>query len=109
MARNIKRTDDIGRLTGLVIFIWFILLTMMGNLFGQLGLGLLLLIGGIWTLARSGQVWKQYKADWKKLPKSQKSKWNEPKDVYYYFNMVVLVPLAIALGLALIFVSYINW
>ncbi len=107
MARTIKRTDDIGRLTALVIFIWFLLLTFMGNLFGQLGLGVLLLVGGIWTLARSKSVWAQYKADWKKLPKSQKTVWNEPKDVYYYFNVMVLVPLAIALGLALVITPYV--
>ncbi|MFO0955146.1 MAG: hypothetical protein U0526_01250 [Candidatus Saccharibacteria bacterium] len=108
MARKIQRTDDWGRLAALVIFVWFLLLTFMGNMFGQLGLGVLLIVGGIWTLARSKAIWTQYRADWKKLPKSQKTIWNEPKEVYYYFNMVVLVPLAIAMGLALVVTPYIN-
>jgi hypothetical protein len=106
MARKIKRSDDWGRLIGLVIFLWFFALTYLGNLFGQLGLGMLLSVGGIWTLARSKEVWNSYKADWNKLPKSQKTTWNEPKDVYYYINLLVLIPMAIALGLALIFLSY---
>ena len=106
MARTIKRKDDWGRLVGLVIFLWFLILTYLGTLFGQLGLGLLLFVGGIWTLARSKDVWETYRADWKKLPKSQKTQWNEPKELYYYINMLVLIPLSIALGLALIILSY---
>ncbi|MDQ5944445.1 MAG: hypothetical protein QG658_513 [Patescibacteria group bacterium] len=106
MARKLKRKDDWGRLVGLVIFLWFLILTSMGNLFGQLGLGMLLFVGGIWTLARSKNVWEEYRADWKKLPKSQRTQWNEPKEVYYYINLLVLIPLSIALGLALIFLSF---
>ncbi len=108
MARKIKRSDDMGRMAMLIIFLWFVLLTLLGNKFGQLGLGVILLVGGIWTLARSKQVWTDYKAAWKKLPKSQRSQWNEPKDIYYYINVVVLIPLAIVLGLALIFISYLT-
>lgn len=106
MARKIKRSDDLGRLIGLVIFLWFLILTYMGNLFGQLGLGMLLFVGGIWTLARSRTTWDNYRADWKRLPKSQKTQWNEPKEIYYYINLLVLIPLAIVLGLVLIFLSY---
>jgi hypothetical protein len=106
MARKIKRSDDWGRLVGLVIFLWFLALTYLGNLFGQLGLGMLLCVGGIWALARNKDVWTTYKADWKKLPKAQKTIWNEPRDLYYYINLLFLIPLAIAIGLALIFLSY---
>lgn len=106
MARNIKRKDSWGRMVGLVIFLWFLVLTYMGSLFGQLGLGMVLFVGGIWSLARSKDVWQNYKADWKKLPKAQKNSWNEPKEIYYYVNLLIFIPLAIALGLALIFLSY---
>lgn len=106
MKRNIKRKDSWGRVVGLVIFLWFLVLTSIGNLFGQLGLGMSLFVGGIWTLARSKDVWQDYQANWKKLPKSQKSLWNEPREVYYYLNLLILIPLAIVLGLALIFLSY---
>lgn len=107
MARNIKRSDDMGRLAMLVVFIWFVLLTLIGNQFGQLGLGVLLTVGGIWTLARSKQVWAEYKAAWNKLPKKQKTQWNQPKKIYYYINVIFLIPLSIAMGVALIFTSFV--
>lgn len=101
-----KSSTNLTRLVWLIIFLWFALLTAQGNKFGQLGLGVLLLVGGILGLASSKQVWEKYKKDWKKLPAKKKSVWNEPKPSYYYFNILFLLPLAIVLGLCLILASY---
>ncbi len=106
MARRTYGTNDITGLVAMVIIIWLATLTGIGNLFGQLGLGVILVVGGVWALARSKSVWNDYVKDWKKLPAAKKNQWNEPKAMYYYFNVVVIIPLAIVLGLSLIFLGY---
>lgn len=108
MATNIKSTTDVfGKLAILTIVLWQLALTSMGNLFGQLGLGVVLLVAGIWTLARSKDVWNSYVANWKKLPKSKRNnEWIRPRRRYYYLNVLIIVPLSIVLGIALIATAY---
>jgi len=89
-----------------IVFVWLMLLTYMGNLFGQLGLGVSLVVVGIWTLAQSRSIWDEYSKAWRKLPKSKRNRWNEPKTSYYYFNLVAITPLMIVLGLVLILLAY---
>lgn len=111
MAKKINPSNDIiSKLAILTVVVWLIFLTYIGNLFGQLGLGVLLVVAGIWTLARSKEVWNGYVASWKKLPKKQReNEWTRPRRRYYYMNVLVLVPLAITLGLALIVSAYIYY
>ena len=90
----------------LIVFIWLMMLTYMGNLFGQLGLGVSLVVAGIWTLARSKSIWEEYRKAWKKLPKAKKNVWNEPKESYYYLNMIIIMPMLIVNGLLLILLAY---
>lgn len=108
MAKPSPTTDIISKLTILTIVLWLLFLTYVGNLFGQLGLGVLLIVAGIWSLARSKDVWNVYVARWKKLPKRQReNSWTRPRRRYFYFNVLFLVPLSIGLGLALIVSAYI--
>lgn len=110
MARfNSKNPNHLTALMLVIIFVWFMLLTILGNVFGQMGLGVMLLVGGIWTLVRSKQIWANYKAAWKKLPQRQRKSWNQPRIIYYYFNVLVLIPLAIALGLTLLIIAYVSF
>lgn len=108
MTRLRNKIDSAMQLTWLVILAWFGLLTFQGNGFGQLGLGVLLLVGGIWSLAKSREVWNSYTSAWKKLPKSKRNAWNEPKEIYYLINVLLLIPLAIVLGLCLILLAYLT-
>ena len=106
MAKVRTNTDLFSKMVISIIIFWLIALTYMGNLFGQMGLGALLIVSGIWTLARSKEVWNNYVMAWKKLPKNQKSEWNRPRRRYYYINLLILVPLSIGLGIALVTLSY---
>lgn len=108
MASKNTSNMNLTRLMMFIIFVWFLILTFLGNLFGQLGLGLTLLVGGIWALARSKETWQKYQADWKKLPVKQRNVWNTPKKSYFYFNVLFLIPFAIALGMLLIFMAYMG-
>ena len=110
MARfNSKNPNHLTGLMLIIIFVWFILLTILGNIFGQLGLGVMLLVGGVWTLARSKQIWVNYQAAWKKLPARARKSWNQPRAIYYYINIFILIPLSIVLGIALIVLAYIRF
>ena len=106
MARLRNRKDLTAQLAWLVIVVWFAMLTLQKNTFGQLGLGILLLVGGIWGLARSRETWNSYLAEYKKLPKAKRSVWNAPRRRYYYLNVIILLPAAIALGICLIVLAY---
>lgn len=106
MAKTTGTSDILIKLALLVVLVWLLMLTYSGNLFGQLGLGVLLVVTGIWTLARSKETWNKYLASWKKLPKNKRNEWLRPRRRYYYINVVILVPLAIGVGLALIASAY---
>lgn len=106
MARSRTRKDLSLKFVWTIILVWFALLAFQDNSFGQLGLGVLLLVGGIWGLARGKETWASYVKDYKKLPAARRNQWNQPRLRYYYFNMVVLMPLAIVLGLSLILLAY---
>lgn len=108
MARLRSRKDMTFQFAWLVIVMWFSFLLFQGNTFGQLGLGVVLLVGGIWSLARSKEIWNSYLKAYKKLPAAKRNKWNAPRRRYYYLNMVVILPASIALGLVLIVLAYIS-
>lgn len=108
MARLRSNKDMTLQLSWLVIVVWFTLLMLQKNTFGQLGLGIVLLVGGIWALARSQEIWSAYLKSYKKLPAAKRTVWNAPRRRYYYLNVVVILPASIALGLVLIVLSYIS-
>ncbi len=108
MARLRSNKDMTFQLSWLVIVVWFTLLLLQKNTFGQLGLGIVLLVGGIWGLARSQEIWNNYIKAYKKLPATKRNIWNAPRRRYYYLNVILILPAAIALGLVLIVLSYIS-
>lgn len=105
LSKALRTGNLISELGILIVFIWLLLLTYYGNLFGQLGLGMSLIVTGIWTVAQSRTIWDTYLKSWKRRPKTQRSVWNKPLKVYYYINLVVVLPLMIALGISLIYLA----
>jgi len=95
-----------GDLVVITVLLGLLLATYFGSVLAQVGLGVSLAGIGVWTLVKSKSIWASYKKSWKRRPKSQKSIWNEPKDVYYYFNMVFIIPMLIGLGVGLILLAY---
>ena len=67
--------------------------------FGILGLGALMLFGGIWMMVSAKSVYEQSKKAYKKLPKSKQKTWNKPSPAYYYFNLFVIIPAMITIGI----------
>lgn len=106
MAKTTNTSDALIKLALFVVLVWLLILTYRGSIFGQLGLGVLLVVAGIWTLARSKETWNKYVASWKKVPQKKRSAWLRPRRRYYYISVVLLVPLSIGLGVALIASAY---
>lgn len=105
LSKAIRSGNVITQIALAVIFVWLLSLTYQGSMFGQLGLGSILIVVGIWTIARSQDIWATYLRDWKRLPIARRSVWNKPYRFYYYFNLLLVLPVMIALGIALIYLS----
>ncbi|MBP9826918.1 hypothetical protein KBC99_00385 [Candidatus Saccharibacteria bacterium] len=101
-----RKSDSNTQMFGFLLVALLIILTVYGQLVAQLGLAVVLMVGSIWGLARSKQTWVAYVAHWKKLPKSKKNFWNEPQPLYYYFNVIFLLPMLFVLGMALLILAY---
>lgn len=105
LSKALRTGNLISELGILIVFVWLLALTYMGNLFGQLGLGASLIVVGVWTIAQSKQIWATYLRDWKRRPKKHRSIWNQPLRFYYYFNLIFVLPAMIALGISLIYLA----
>ncbi len=105
LSKALRTGNLISELGILTIFLWLLILTYFGNLFGQLGLGAGMIVTGIWTIVQSRSIWDTYVRSWKRRPKSQRSVWNKPLKIYYYFNLIFVLPLMIALGISLIYLA----
>ncbi len=83
----------------LAFLAWFTMLAFMHIPFGILGLGVLMLFGGVWLMASAKGIFENAKKAYKKLPKSKQTKWNKPTSAYYYFNLFVIIPAMITIGI----------
>lgn len=88
-----------------IAFLWLLWETWQAEIFGLVGLGTFLIVLSVWSIVRSKQIRKNYRAHYAKRKKSQKSFWTEPKDIYYYLHLFVIAPVMIGTGFGLIWLA----
>lgn len=64
----------------------------------MVGLGTVAIIFAVLVEVNSAYIWNNYTKAYKKLPKSKRNMFNEPKELYRQLNMFVVWPLVIGLG-----------
>ncbi len=90
----------------LAFLAWFAMLAAMNIPFGVLGLGCLLLLSGVWLMFSAKPIYEQAKKNYKKLPKRKQNSWNKPTPAYYYFNLFVIVPAMITIGILCFYMAW---
>ena len=100
-----KQSQTYIRVAGLLLFLWLLYETSRAQEFGVVGLGTLLIVAALWSVFRSKRIWKDYRARYRVRKKNQKSIWTEPKEIYFYLHLFVVVPLMIATGLILLWTA----
>jgi len=69
--------------------------------------GLLMALLGGWLVAWAPAIWREYQVSYKKLPKAQRTMWNEPSKIYFQVNRYVIAPMLTVLGLLLIWLAFV--
>ena len=100
------RKNSLTSLGLLFVFIALAIMSLTGRSYAILSLGLLLVYVSSWVLVYSPRVWRDYNANYNKLPKKKRNIFNEPKQIYYVINRYIFMPFGFALGSLLIYLSW---
>jgi len=76
-----------------------------GQVIGIVGLGTLLIVLSLWSVFRSKKIWKDYRAKYRVRKKAEKSIWTEPRELYFYLHLFLVVPLMLGTGLVLLWLA----
>ena len=68
--------------------------------------GLVIFLGG-WLIALAPAIWHDYDRKYKRLPRTQRTIWNQPSRAYYLANRWIIAPMLIVLGVLLIWLAII--
>lgn len=97
-----KKYAFYAKITAGLVFLWLMWESWQADIVGLVGLGTFLIVLATWSIVRSKQIRKDYRAHYAKRKKSQRSFWTEPKDIYYYLHLFVIAPIMIGFGFGLI-------
>jgi hypothetical protein len=93
-----------GLFLGLLLF--FVILGQSKPVVGLVGLGTVLLVAGALVEFNRTRIWENYKKTYKKNKKLA-GFWNQPSDVYYMINVVLLWPFIMFIGFVCLWASYV--
>lgn len=72
---------------------------------GLAGLGAIMILGSLQILANHKAIWHDYVATYRKSSSAVLNKLQEPKPLYYRFNIYFLWPMVMILGIMAIFAA----